>query len=115
MKDAILDCMEKGEWYSRPALADLSDVSKRQVLKLVDQLVSDGLLVKRRARQGEEFSLAVTVSSDPLLPTTLGFAPPGGSRSGPTIAGAAYRPKWKRLKSYGAYALSHQRLCEELR
>ncbi|MGR9586757.1 hypothetical protein [Pandoraea sputorum] len=115
MKDAILDCMEKGEWYSRPALADLSDVSKRQVLKLVDQLVIDGLLVKRRSRQGEEFSLAVTASSNPVPRTTHGFGPHYGTRSALTIAGAAYRPKWKRLRAYDSYALSHQRLCEERR
>lgn len=116
MKNAILECMDRGEWYSRPAISDLSDVSKRQVIKLVDLLVADGSLVKRRAVHGEEFSLAVTESKNPLRPLTMRVPdPPAAYESEPTVAGAAYRPKWKRLKSYGAYALSHQRLCEEMR
>lgn len=116
MKNAILECMDKGEWYSRPAISDLSDVSKRQVIKLVDQLVAAGLLVKRRAVHGEEFSLAVTESKNPFRPLTMRVPDtPSAYDSKPTVAGAAYRPKWKRLNSYGEYACSHQQLCEETR
>jgi biotin operon repressor len=108
--------MDKGEWYSRPAIADLSDVSKRQVIKLVDQLVADGVLVKRRAVHGEEFSLAVTESKNPFRPLTMRVpASPVPYESKPTVAGAAYRPKWKPMRAYDQYARSHQQLCEELR
>ncbi|WP_447639561.1 hypothetical protein [Pandoraea norimbergensis] len=116
MKHDILECMDRGEWYTRAAIVDLSAVSKRQVINLVDRLVAEGLLVKRRAVRGEQFSLAITASSNPFRPTTL-CTPrlPGPYESKPTVAGASYRPQWKPLKAYETYARSHQQLCEELR
>jgi len=116
MKDWILDVMEKGEWYTRPAISDLSNVSRRNVPVLLDELVNEGLVVKRIGGQAVEFSLAITRPLTPFAssrPDIEVARPKHGPQ--PSVAGAAYRPKWKRLKGYGAYAMSHQRLCEEQR
>ncbi|VVE90415.1 hypothetical protein [Pandoraea bronchicola] len=116
MKNVILDCLDKGEWYTRPAIVDLSEGSKRLVVRLIDELVAEGLLVKRSGLRADEFSLAITTPKTDIRSTSnvdaTHFASPAPRLS---IAGAAYRPKWKRLKAYGVYAFSHQRLCEEVR
>ena len=115
MKCAILDCMDKGEWYDRQALSDLSGVARKKVDGLVVELVNEGVLVMRKTR-AFEFGLAVTRSTV----RELGIAAPPRQKSKeratkPSFASGAYRPKWKPLKAYAAYALSLQKLCEELR
>lgn len=116
MKNVILDCMDKGEWYTRPAIVDLSEGSKRLVLRLIDELVAEGLLVKRGGLRADEFSLALTSPKTLSGAVSTVEAPQFVSQTPRlSIAGAAYRPKWKRLRGYDSYALSHQRLCEERR
>lgn len=116
MKNWILDCMEKGVWYTRPALVDESDVSRRLVATLVDELVRDGLLIRRRGVRADEFSLAVT-SGTSVAAMVRHMAPtaPASRPTNPAVAGGPYRPKWEPLKAYETYARSHQRLCEESR
>ncbi|VVD74712.1 hypothetical protein PCO31010_00812 [Pandoraea commovens] len=115
MKSAILDCMDKGDWYDRQALSDLSGVARKKVDGLVVELVNEGLLVMRKAR-AFEFGLALTRSTAPaarIEPTVKAKVTARASK--PTIATGPYRPEWQPMMAYGAYASSLQQLCEEMR
>ncbi|VVE78153.1 hypothetical protein [Pandoraea sputorum] len=117
MKRDILECMDKGIWYSSDELEELSGHSRRVVRGLTPELVREGLLVRRSTDGGAVFALAMLRGQ---VPSLLGAAQ-SKAVSAPraklttSFAGPAYAPTWRPMTDYGEFVRSHQRLCEEAR
>lgn len=105
MKQEILESMDKGIWYCYDTLAAITGFTRGAVNRTCLALAAEKVI---------EIDVINGKSRARLLMNRRAVVP-APRACFPTVATGPYRPKWKRLKAYDSYVLSHQRLCEELR